>query len=72
MAQSSHYTSFLLRLWRDDEHTPWRIQLEDPHTGARHGFASMERLVAFLDQQMGEALLEKAETNSLSESNPPA
>ena len=40
------YRSYLLRLWR----TPhaWRASLDDPHTGKRLGFASLEQLFAYL------------------------
>jgi hypothetical protein len=30
----------------------WRFRLEDPRTGQRHGFASLEALVAVLEQEM--------------------
>lgn len=46
------YYSFLLRLWQDDESSPWRIQLEDPHTGERRGFATLAQAVEFLTRQM--------------------
>ena len=51
---SSLYQSFLLRIWRDDERTPWRVQLEDPHSGEQHGFSTMRKMFEFLEQQMGE------------------
>jgi hypothetical protein len=40
------YRSYLLRLWR----TPpaWHASLDDPHTGKRLGFASLEQLFAYL------------------------
>lgn len=42
--------SFLLRLWRADRTNAGgvRASLEDPDTGERTGFASMEELVVFL------------------------
>ncbi len=48
---TSHYHAYLLRIWRDDESTPWRVQLENPHTGTLHGFASLEAMYAFLEKQ---------------------
>lgn len=48
----SLYHAFLLRLWRDDETVSWRIQLEDPHTGERRGFASLEQMVAYLRERL--------------------
>jgi hypothetical protein len=52
-AMKLDYLSFLLRLWRESgEEAVWRASLEDPHTGERMGFASLEALVAFLRQQV--------------------
>lgn len=48
------YLSYLLRLWRTP--TPgkaaWRASLENPQTGERRGFASLDAMVAFLRQQI--------------------
>jgi len=47
------YRSYLLRLWRVDTVDPcWQASLEDPHTGKRIGFASLEQLFAFLMEQV--------------------
>jgi len=47
------YRSYLLRLWRVDTVDPcWQASLEDPHTGKRIGFASLEHLFAFLMEQV--------------------
>jgi hypothetical protein len=50
------YHSFLLRLWLVNEQAgvAWRASLENPHTGERLGFASLERLFAFLQDQAAE------------------
>ena len=42
--------SFLLRLWScsESDNSSWRASLEDPHTGERIGFASLEHLFAYL------------------------
>jgi hypothetical protein len=40
--------AFLLRLWRENETTPWRATLENPHTGVRQGFADTKSLFAFI------------------------
>ncbi len=57
-----HYRSYLLRFW--EEHSAdsslgvlppaerWRFSLEDPHSGARLGFANIDQLVAFLEDQI--------------------
>lgn len=43
------YRSYLLRLWRvRDDGQNWRALMENVETGERHGFASIELLVAFL------------------------
>jgi hypothetical protein len=47
------YTIYLLRLWLDSESEPaWRFSLEDPHTNARRGFASLDEMVLFLQQEI--------------------
>ena len=51
------YKSWLLRIWqaRSAGHVEWRASLEDPRTNERIGFASLERLYAFLrDAQRGD------------------
>jgi len=56
-APEKKYRAYLLRLWCAE--TPdqcWQASLEDPHTGKRIGFASLEQLFAFLmDQVEGDA-----------------
>ena len=51
--QEPRYLAYMLRLWqvRDNEEMLWRASLEDPHTGERRGFASLEMLCAFLQEQ---------------------
>lgn len=53
MIQPKRYFSYLLRLWSTDVQgqPAWRASLESPHTGERLGFASLERLFAFLADQ---------------------
>jgi hypothetical protein len=45
------YHAYLVRVWRDDETTPWRASIEDAHTGESRGFASLEALFAFMRSQ---------------------
>ena len=45
---SATYRAYLLRFWRDGPGQPWRVALENPYTGRRHGFAGLELLQAFL------------------------
>lgn len=46
----SRNCSFILRLWPADqsESNHWRASVEEPETGKRIGFASLEQLFAFL------------------------
>jgi hypothetical protein len=46
------YFSYLLRMWRTGEKSAWRASLEDPQTGERLGFGSLEALWEFLQQQL--------------------
>ena len=51
------YRCYLLTCWGEQSHDPlapvvWRFRLEDPHTGQRRGFASLEALVAVLEQEL--------------------
>lgn len=46
------YTSYLLRLWLEPgDSGQWRAMLESPLNGERQGFASLEALFAFLEQE---------------------
>jgi len=56
-----NYHAYLLRCWRDDEHTPWRFQLEDPHTGERRGFDTPEKILKFLNHRMENTVIIKAD-----------
>jgi hypothetical protein len=47
---SAEYQAFLLRVWREDNLSGWRVQLEDPHTGQSIGFSSMKQLYKFLEE----------------------
>jgi hypothetical protein len=47
------YQSYLLRLWRTSSqgNAVWRASLESAQTGERRGFADLESLFAFLEEQ---------------------
>ena len=49
-SKSTQYRSYILRLWSTDrgEAAGWHASLEDPETGKRIGFASLEELFVFL------------------------
>lgn len=45
------YHTFLLSLWAEAEAGPdWRCSLEDPRTGERRGFKTIDELAAFLKE----------------------
>ena len=51
-----NYHSYLLRLWQEatGKESSWRFVLVNLAEGEQRGFASLERLVAFLKEQMDE------------------
>jgi hypothetical protein len=53
--RQQHYRSYLLRMWQcsDDETSAWRASLEAPGTGERRGFARLEDLFLWLQNQAG-------------------
>ena len=52
------YLAYLLRLWQVEakEDAPWRASVESPQTGERRGFASLSELLAFLENEIGQAV----------------
>ena len=50
------YFSYLLRMWRTlrGNKLVWLASLDDPHTGKRHSFTSLEKLCTFLVQKTQE------------------
>lgn len=50
VSQPETYLAYLVRLWKVDldEHCCWRVSIEDPFTGERHGFANVSAFIAFL------------------------
>lgn len=48
------YRSFLLRLWRSksDETSSWFASLEDPVSGERKGFSSLNAMVKYLETEL--------------------
>lgn len=57
-ADISDYRSYLMRLWRSHRQgrTEWYVMLEDPRTGERHGFESLETTMDFLKTELGNDL----------------
>jgi hypothetical protein len=51
MRAKVNYYAFLLRLWRETN-TLWHASLENPHTGERRAFATLEQLSEYLTQAL--------------------
>lgn len=53
-----NYQSYMLRLWQapNQGEKVWLASLEDPHTGERLGFASLDALVAYLRERTAAAI----------------
>ena len=53
-ASDQDYVSYLLRLWRvkEGDKDVWRASLQDPQSGERISFATVEALFAFLQEQL--------------------
>jgi len=68
VSQGSNYRAFLLRLWRDDQSSPWRAQLEEAHSSQQYNFNGIEPLVEFLLAEVaGDACVEGHEPLETSE-----
>ena len=48
----SDYHAYLIRLWRDDQHEPWRAELVSPHTGEARCFATAEQLFSYMQRKI--------------------
>jgi hypothetical protein len=57
MMAAREYKAYLLRMWRDNQNSPWRALLENPNNGERAAFATLEELVAFLEAKTGESIV---------------
>jgi hypothetical protein len=55
-SEKQRYLAYMLRLWQisGEDRPTWRASLEDAHTGARQGFASLDALFAFLKDKTGQ------------------
>jgi len=62
--KKTDYRSFLLRIWIEQtDGNKWRFSLEDAHTGKRKGFASINKLKAYLDEITNDAPDSSKDTN---------
>jgi hypothetical protein len=72
-SKQTHYHAFLLRLWRAEVTSTgspfWRASLENPHTGERLGFATLEQLFAYL-LELSEAAEQPAAISDNAEDEP--
>jgi hypothetical protein len=64
-SDSPPHHAWLLRCWRerpsaDDQPGLWRFSLEDVHSGARLGFASLATLMAYLSRELPDDLARAA------------
>ena len=55
----TQYQAYLLRLWQETPHTPWRVSLQSTVNNERFGFSSLESLFAFLESQTDQAATEQ-------------
>ena len=57
VTERQRYLAYMLRLWQvGEDKMVWRASLEYAHTGARLGFASLDALFAFLEDETGQNL----------------
>ncbi len=54
-ARTQNYHSYLVRLWRDHPHAPWRATAQCVQTGVTHHFVDLAALNGFLQTQTTEA-----------------
>jgi hypothetical protein len=69
ITEQQRYLAYMLRLWQisSDGEPIWRTSLESPHSGERHGFANLEMLFAFLEEETGGQLKRKEQPKDISE-----
>ncbi len=48
---AERYQAYLVRLWQDSAHGPWRATLQSVQTGEKLLFADLEQLFAFVRGQ---------------------
>ena len=53
MTKQRRYLSYLLRMWQtsDGEEMVWRASVQSPDSKEQHGFANLEELMRFLQEQ---------------------
>jgi hypothetical protein len=57
VTERQNYLAYMLRLWQaGEDRMAWRASLENAHTGTRQGFASLDALLAFLEERTDQGL----------------
>ncbi|GAB4264716.1 MAG: hypothetical protein Kow0080_04090 [Candidatus Promineifilaceae bacterium] len=54
-SQPFTYMAFLLRFWRENAATSWRVTAENPHTGQKYAFSTPDEFWAFILSELDEA-----------------
>lgn len=54
----SSYQAYLLRIWREDELSPWRASTKEVQSGNQQHFANLSELFEFLISQTEEKNLD--------------
>ncbi|MFZ0546948.1 MAG: hypothetical protein WAM60_15985 [Candidatus Promineifilaceae bacterium] len=50
--KDNNYHAYLLRLWRENEDSSWRVVLQDARTGQKISFTELDKLTAFLEDKI--------------------
>lgn len=66
------YRSYLLRFWRarEGEHDVWRASLQDPQSGERLSFATLDALFAYLQERLEESSDQGGDTETGARAEP--
>lgn len=51
ISSNGQYRAYLIRLWQESTHTPWRASAQCVQTGEKHFFGDLAALSAFLVEQ---------------------
>lgn len=51
LTKPPHYTAYLVRIWQESAHAPWRASAQSASSGEKIMFANLEDLFTFLRDQ---------------------
>lgn len=51
LSKPPYYIAYLVRLWQESPHAPWRASAQCASTGEKIYFATLAELFAFLESQ---------------------